>query len=437
MSTTEQGSSAPSASGTSESETDAETDASTTEGSSGSGSTSGASTDTEDTEDTADLCGNGVIDKPGEQCDDGNAAFMDGCEPDCRRTYQYLAMGYEHRCVLVADGSIRCRGRNEEGQLGYGHARDLGEFGPPVQLGGPAIRLATGYFHTCAVLEDKTVRCWGKNDAGQLGLGHADTIGDQGGEMPPPAVDVGGPVIDIQANGDITCALLESKKVRCWGYRINGQGILGDTEFGDEPDEMPPEDIEHLENVSKLALGGIDFACALSEAGEVRCWGSNSLGTLGDEEKSYRPHPDVVVKTDGKVIDIAAGHRHVCVVLEGGSMRCWGTNSEGALGYGHTEHLGDDPGEMPTPIVDIGGPVRSLELGAEYGCAVLDTGRARCWGEGGGKLGYDTWEPIGDDEVPADVGDVTKQLDDNIVQIACGLEITCAIYEMGEMSCWS
>ena len=128
-----------------------------------------------------------------------------------------LALGDAHSCALDADGAVRCWGDNTFGQLGLGDRASRGdgpgEMGaalPTVDLPGPAQAIAAGGHHTCALLTDASVRCWGANDAGQLGLGDRASRGDGPGEMGAalPAVDLPGRVQQLQAGGRHTCALL-------------------------------------------------------------------------------------------------------------------------------------------------------------------------------------------------------------------------------------
>ena len=159
---------------------------------------------------------------------------------------------YGPSCAILNDGSIKCWGHNYYGALGLGDTQnrgdDPGEMGdnlPAVDLGAgkTAIAIGAGVFHTCALLSDNRVKCWGGNDFGQLGLGDTLHRGDNPGEMGDnlPAVDLGPGItpLAIAAGTYGTCALLNGGRAKCWGDNSAGQLGLGDTNArGDNPFEM-------------------------------------------------------------------------------------------------------------------------------------------------------------------------------------------------------
>jgi alpha-tubulin suppressor-like RCC1 family protein len=161
-----------------------------------------------------------------------------------------LAVGGQHSCALLAGGCVKCWGSNSYGQLGQGDTNprgdDTGEMGdwlPCIDLATTASAIAAADNHTCALLDDDTVRCWGDNTSGQLGLGDTSGRGDQPGEMgvnlPAVALGSGRTASAIAASGYHTCVLLDNDRLKCWGYNADGELGQGDTETrGDEPDEM-------------------------------------------------------------------------------------------------------------------------------------------------------------------------------------------------------
>jgi alpha-tubulin suppressor-like RCC1 family protein len=158
---------------------------------------------------------------------------------------QALTAGFFHTCALLPGGAVRCWGRGNNGRLGYGNTAWVGLADTPadvgdVDVGGVAVQLVAGNAHTCALLVGGTVRCWGWGAQGQLGYGNTQDIGDD--ELPSTAGDVpvGAAVVQIAADGNHTCALLDSGQLRCWGN--GGEGRLGygniDTVGDDETPAM-------------------------------------------------------------------------------------------------------------------------------------------------------------------------------------------------------
>jgi len=298
-----------------------------------------------------------------------------------------LAAGGRQTCALSDLGALRCWGQGQYGVLGYGDTEDLGDDETPTSagdlpLGRPVIAVDAGFHHTCAVLEGGAVRCWGRNHMGQLGQGHTDDLGDDETLDTVPDIGLGGAAVDVAAGVAHTCALLDTGAVRCWGDAAFGQLGYGNTEaIGD--DETP------------------------ASAGDV------SLG--------------------GTATSIDAGEFHTCAVMEGGDVRCWGSNgSFGMLGLGHVQlAIGDDEPASAAGLVDVGSPVDEVALGSVHTCARLPSGAARCWGSGPA-LGYGDGPTIGDDETPASAGDLALG---GVEAIDAGGDHTCVV-SLGEVRCW-
>ena len=134
---------------------------------------------------------------------------------------------------------MRCWGSGLNGRLGYGNIVTIGDNETPGSAGPvnfgtgrTAVAITAGDLHTCAILDDATVRCWGLGDDGQLGYGNTATIGDNetpGGVLP---VDLGAgrSARAISAGFNHTCALLDDGSVRCWGAPGNGQLGYGNSD---------------------------------------------------------------------------------------------------------------------------------------------------------------------------------------------------------------
>ena len=146
-------------------------------------------------------------------------------------------------CALTMAGGVRCWGYGSMGQLGYGNTLNVGDDEAPatagdVNVGTPVVQLAAGEYHTCALLQNGNVRCWGNGNFGALGYGNTLDIGDD--EVPATAGDVnlGAPVVQLAAGEYHTCALLQNGNVRCWGSGL--YGALGYGNFDNIGDDEAP-----------------------------------------------------------------------------------------------------------------------------------------------------------------------------------------------------
>ena len=274
-----------------------------------------------------------------------------------------IVAGGSHTCVLLAGGLVRCWGNGSWGRLGLGNLDIIGDDEQPadvapVSLGRPAVALAAAGYHTCALLDDGGVRCWGSNNDCELGVGldSNTVIGDDELPSATPPLQLGGPATQIWAGGRLTCARL-ADDVHCWG----GAAVVGVEAYpavGCEPADLPPPVIDVGGVVDELSAGGTHTCARLADA-TMRCWGLAGFGALGygeDVDVGDGPGemPPAPITLDGIPGSIAAGLNHTCVVLAGDRrLKCWGHNSYGELGYGHMLMLGDEPGEMPPPDVPL------------------------------------------------------------------------------------
>jgi alpha-tubulin suppressor-like RCC1 family protein len=174
----------------------------------------------------------------------------------------FLAVGAQHACAsFVAPREVRCAGEDDRGQAA-GRS--------PVLASATVVGLTAGTNHTCAVLEDGSVQCWGANDAGQLGDG---TTRDS---RVPARVDGLPPAIDVRAGASFTCARLRNNTVACWGANNAYQLANGTADA-----RRKPAAVTGILGAQELVVAG-DSACARLTDGSVRCWGSNDNGQLGD-----------------------------------------------------------------------------------------------------------------------------------------------------------
>jgi cysteine-rich repeat protein len=348
-------------------------------------------------------------------------------------TAKAVAAGHEHTCVLTSFSSIKCWGENSFGRLGRGDTTQIGddptEMGSnlsPVSLGGGFVptAVAAGVHHTCALSASGLVKCWGANFYGALGQGHTSNIGDQSGQMGDAlsAVDlgIGEQATAIAAGNDHTCALLKDGSVKCWGENDYGELGLDDTEQrGDGPGEMgdklPSVNLGIGKQATAIAAG-YGHVCVLLNDGSVKCWGENGSGQLGlgnnqhqgDEPGEMAKLPAVSLGAGKTAIAIATGAYHTCVLLNDGSLKCWGKNGSGQLGLGDAEDKGNDIGETvdTLPAVSLGSGKTATAITASWyhTCARLNNGSVKCWGSNVyGQIGLGSVDTLGD--APGEMGD--------------------------------
>ncbi|MCH7488626.1 MAG: hypothetical protein IIB23_03255 [Chloroflexi bacterium] len=262
--------------------------------------------------------------------------------------------GSAHTCALTAAGAAKCWGINTYGRLGNGTSGNTSTtMTDVIGLGSGVEAIAAGNEQTCVITAEAGVKCWGRNNLGQLGNGGGGSPGDYS----PVPVDVSGlssGVVALAAGGFHTCSLTAAGTVACWGHNGSGQLGLGTTEGQATPMVVPAL----ATGVAAIAAGN-NHSCALTTAGGLKCWGRNASGQLGDGTKTDRLTPvDVWGLTSG-VAAVATGDFHTCALMTAGGIRCWGRNLEGQLGAQTVElcpslFLGDVP--CSTIPLDVAGP---------------------------------------------------------------------------------
>ena len=272
-----------------------------------------------------------------------------------------IVSGSYHNCVRYSDGSVKCWGLNSSGQLGLGDTlirgdavNEGGGFLPFVNLGTgrTAKLLAAGYTHTCAILDNDTVKCWGANGSGQLGLGdvtvRGTTAASMGDGLPIVSLGAGRTAKKIVAGSIHTCAILDNDTLKCWGS--NAQGQLGQGNITNK---------------------------------------GNTAGSMGD---SLVPISLGTLKT---ALEISAGLDHTCVILNDNNLKCFGRNDRGQLGKDSTASIGNAAGQMGDSLTNInlgaGRTAVAISSGYSLTCALLDNGLVKCWGRNqSGQLGLDS-----------------------------------------------
>lgn len=362
---------------------------------------------------------NGRLGYPGLGEDIGdNETPADFVVVDVGAPVEQLALGSNYTCALLAGDDVVCWGDGQHGRLGQGNENDLGlaeapSAIPPISLSGTPIQIATGAEHACAVFASGQVSCWGRNDHGQVGLPGFDMVGDD--ELPSevPNINVGANVLQIAAGTDHTCALLGGGDVRCWGRDNAGQ-------LGDPVSNADIGDNEDPATAPLVALNGqaidiaarYDHTCVTYVTGEFQCWGEGASGKLGygdsanvgdDEDVSTLMPLDLGFDPT----NLATGADHTCVRLVSTGIFCWGEGDNGRLGTASVMDLF----EPPMNQVDLSKPQgpASVTAGSAFTCGRTEGSEVKCWGSNNrGQLGQGLAFPtdLGDNEVLSVVGPI-------------------------------
>ena len=300
-------------------------------------------------------------------------------------TVTQLAMGSKHVCALITGGTVQCWGYNGAGQLGDNFAE--GEVGAPQTVPGLSnvTQISAAESHTCALLSNGTMKCWGENFDGEIGDG---TTSEK--DVPTAVTGLSGPVTTMSTGESHTCAVLNTGALQCWGS--NNWAELGDN---NKPTPSPvPVDVISLDSGVQSVVAAQADTCALMLDSSVKCWGDNRLGEIGDaQEIAYEATPQPVMGLGSGVAQLAAGRHHVCVVMESGGIKCWGDNFDGDVGIGLQNMCGpdcdeSDPQEIP---IDVPGLTSGMwQAGADgiLSCALTAFGGVKCWGDNSvGQLG--------------------------------------------------
>lgn len=345
-----------------------------------------------------------------------------------------VALGLNtHSCAVVSDGQVYCWGNDPFGtKLGTGQVSQLQPNPVLDEAGQPlldVVEVDGGFGHNCGRTSGGEVLCWGLATE----RGNPDVPGSAPVRVKDPEDPSGllGDVVQIAANDRFTCARTSTGAVKCWG--LNNRGQLGDgtTDNQGQAVSVIWEDEEPLVGTVHIAAGR-EHACAILADKRIACWGNGDDGRLGTDTTSSS-HPRVVADPDGVLVDpveLALGGRHSCARLASGEVACWGSN--------HQQQLGNGAGNArPEPVLVNGlTGADQLRSTGDHNCVRLTDGRAQCWGyNGNGEIGQDTAGGfIGRPAFVLDPED-TKEHFRGIDEIATGSFHTCAIRGT-DLYCW-
>ena len=322
-----------------------------------------------------------------------------------------VAAGGLHTCALAAGGTVQCWGDNGSGALGV--PLTLPKSPVPVVVPGLSgvLALSAGDGFTCALLGNRSVRCWGESRSGQLGDGSPPATVRS---TPMPVTGLQG-VTAIDSSGNHTCAVAAGGQVACWG--ANDEGQLGDGTFGEDAFRAVPVNVPGVAGATAVAAGG-KHTCALVDGGAVRCWGYNGsgqLGTLGTTDE-YRSRSPVTVADLRGATTLTAGGASACAIVAG-ALHCWGglVSLPGDGGFARAW--------QPVAVAGLTGVVAVSAGGAA--CAALSDGSVHCWGVRRSN-GTDM-----DSGVPAALPGLA-----GVTAVDAGSSHTCALTSGGWVQCW-
>lgn len=324
-----------------------------------------------------------------------------------------ISAGAYHTCAVLGNGAVKCWGRNDVGQLGN---RSNVSRSYPVQVAGltaGVIGISAGRTHTCAVTISGAAKCWGDNQSGQLGNGsNIDS------NRPVVVRGLNNGVASISAGSDHTCAVLIAGGVKCWG--AGGYGRLGD---GSNASSNVPLNVVDLgTQVKSIAAGGF-HTCALLVDGVVKCWGWSVNGQLGNGSTFDVDGPVTVIDLD-EAVAISTGSLHTCALTTAGELKCWGSNGQKQLGRSRIQQSAS-----PLVVSGLGDDITTISSSGSSSCAMSSAGIAKCWG-------WNQFGGLGDGTTisrhqPVQVIGLT-----NLKAITVGSSHTCAVTALRRMRCW-
>ena len=279
--------------------------------------------------------------------------YWPGSQSGTIYTYDSVDIGMTHVCAVANDNTVRCWGRNTDSQTGNQTNVDVDNVGNPVvvdYIGGHsegtdlAVSLGAGGYHNCAIETDGSLKCWGYNYYGELGTNETSDV-----------VQYPTPVIGLSDSSQIEVRAIDA-------------GLSHTCAIVEEASSSP-----------------VDSATR-SQGGRVACWGRNHFGQLGDNSTDDQQQAVYVVDENGNelqnVTAISSGRIHNCAIVDGNPM-CWGHNFYGTLG--NSTKVGEIYVPYAVNVTTLQHTQRDavvIGAGFRHTCALLDNGSIGCWGMG-------------------------------------------------------
>lgn len=315
------------------------------------------------------------------------------------------------RCALTTTGAVWCWGQNQDGRVGNG-TRDFSRIPVPVTGLSVGVTAIAAGGQMCAI-QNGNVLCWG---AYRPGPPFPET-----GSLAPKAVPgLPSGITRVAVGESHACIVTNEGAAWCWGENSDGQ--LGNGTAGPTQPPSPTQVVGLSTGVAQI-VAGRNHTCALTTAGSVFCWGSNSSGQLGDGGGGSRSSPFASGITTG-AIQVTAAENTTCAVTNDHSGWCWGSNLYGQVGNG------TEGGSVSVPQRNDLSGIASVSIGHSSSCAVTTSGGAWCWGRN--QAGE-----VGDGSRTRRLSPVpVTGLTTGVVAVAAGSGKSCAVKSDGTAWCW-
>jgi hypothetical protein len=304
-----------------------------------------------------------------------------------------VSVGEDFACALTASGAVRCWD-NRGGQLGSNGAGAYRAVAVPVPgLASGVTAISVGGSSACALTAAGGVQCWGDNGSGQLGSGSTR----MSSAVPLPVTGLESGVAAISVGATYACALTTAGGVQCWGML----GIGFDIKI---PVVATPAPVAGLESGVAAISVGADSACALSTQGGVQCW-----GYAHTVHPSYSAVPVPIAGLTAGISAVSVGSQTACALTVGGLVECWGYDRPLAP-------LG------PVAVAGLSSGVAAISVGSGSACALTVGGQVECWGNTS-QSGY-AYPPI-----------PVTGLASSVTAVSVGQYSTCVVVSDG-VECW-
>lgn len=327
-----------------------------------------------------------------------------------------IMLGDGYACSHVTDNRLKCWGTGSLGQLGSGNYESYYQGFTHSEL---YQQVSVTQSTVCVLNSQNAPYCWGSNFIGQAGTPFIGTI-------PSPTQvtthTVVPPVLSKLASGEGNTCMKEGSTPMCWGSSKQGQLGIGNEIL--EP-QLYPLMNPHNMDVIQTAIGYAHI-CHLTSAHAVVCSGQNEMWQTGYEsDATLRVYGYTPVHNLPRSIQVEAGENFTCALSEVGEVWCWGNNLNGQLG----EETVDYRSGTPVKVRGLSG-VTQIDIGVRgfHACARKDDGTVWCWGSNAAKQISETGS--GRYPFPAEVPALK-----NSIEIALGNNTTCGLSATGVVAC--